>query len=238
MADYHNQAFVSEPSIPQTSSLDDQNICLAWRNLRVQVNNFSLNPRNQKPKKTILHNSCGSLTWHGLTGILGPSGAGKTTLLDCLTGQRRSGLSGEIYLDTQHPVRIAFIEQHIHQTIIDNLTVGETLSYAFRFKNSDSSDRNKMWQHIHETTKKLMLDSKVLCRPFKLCSGGEQKRVAVAQELMALRKPNFLFLDEPTTGLDSTAAYLLMQCLKSLTTHCQFINQVIQSCNSLHKFMF
>lgn len=45
-------------------------------------------------------------------------------------------------------------------------------------------------------------------------SGGEKKRVNVGMEL--IRNPNLLFLDEPTTGLDSTNAYNVMESLEKL----------------------
>lgn len=45
-------------------------------------------------------------------------------------------------------------------------------------------------------------------------SGGEKKRVNVGIELIS--QPNLLFLDEPTTGLDSTTALSVMQQVQSL----------------------
>ncbi len=42
-------------------------------------------------------------------------------------------------------------------------------------------------------------------------SGGEKKRTTIGIELVS--NPNLLFLDEPTTGLDSTTAYDIIQNL-------------------------
>ena len=42
-------------------------------------------------------------------------------------------------------------------------------------------------------------------------SGGEKKRVSIGIELIS--NPNLLFLDEPTTGLDSTTAYDIIENL-------------------------
>lgn len=64
--------------------------------------------------------------------------------------------------------------------------------------------------------KDLLLPNELLDQRFDKCSGGEQKRIAICCELMSLAKFDFLFLDEPTTGLDSTAAFEVVQCLKSL----------------------
>ena len=74
-----------------------------------------------------------------------------------------------------------------------------------------------------EVLLELMLDKEILDRPFEKCSGGEQKRIAIAQELMSLEKKKsssllFMFIDEPTSGLDSTAACEVMACLKKLAT--------------------
>lgn len=43
------------------------------------------------------------------------------------------------------------------------------------------------------------------------CSGGERKRLAIGVELSEKRKPHILFLDEPSTGLDSSVAFSVSQ---------------------------
>lgn len=49
---------------------------------------------------------------------------------------------------------------------------------------------------------------------FKGVSGGERKRTSIAVELVT--QPSLIFLDEPTTGLDSYTATILMKIFRSL----------------------
>lgn len=46
------------------------------------------------------------------------------------------------------------------------------------------------------------------------CSGGEQKRISIATELVS--NPSILLLDEPTSGLDSSATKHTVDVLKSI----------------------
>ncbi|XP_046920577.2 uncharacterized protein LOC124500536 [Dermatophagoides farinae] len=200
-------------------------VSIAWRNLHYEAYPFGL--KNIFTGKVILKRLNGHLLFNTLNGFLGPSGAGKSTLLNCLNGTLRSGLSinTELYLNRQYvnerPI-IRFVEQHVHETIIGIMTVGEILRYAFRLKNSSSSRQQTLInEHIGKILVNLLLDKSILNRRFDHCSGGEQKRIAIAQELMSIRMPSFLFVDEPTTGLDSHAALLMMRCLRNLVDNHQ-----------------
>lgn len=50
--------------------------------------------------------------------------------------------------------------------------------------------------------------------PVSRLTGGEVKRVSIGIGLIS--KPNVLFLDEPTTGLDSTAAFAIVNYLSEI----------------------
>ena len=190
-------------------------ISIAWRNLRYEVTEWGFR------RKPILRRLNGYFESQTLNGLMGPSGAGKSTLLNCLSGTIKDGLcvESEIFLNSahQHSSVSYFVEQHVHESIVGRMTVGDILRYAFAFKNGPGHSRDTVEHYIGEILQELLLDDQILDRHFERCSGGEQKRIAVAQELMALEKPAFLFVDEPTTGLDSAAAYEVIHCLKRLT---------------------
>ena len=222
----------------------NQNVSIAWKNLRYEVNEWYIDddgsggdrsswigwPRRRR--KIILRRLNGSLRENSLNALLGPSGAGKTSLIKCLTGNvSKSNITSdtEIYLNRsiidqrctmankQQMTLVGSIPQSVHEIVFGSFTVKELLYYAFRFKNP-FGQRHQAGQHIRQVMEELMLDSRVLETKFEQCSGGEQRRVAIAQELMSLEsKPPFLFVDEPTTGLDSEAALLVMQCLRRLS---------------------
>nr|XP_027202656.1 ABC transporter G family member 2-like [Dermatophagoides pteronyssinus] len=110
------------------------------------------------------------------------------------------------------------IEQNIQDMIVGKMTIRQVLQYAFRLKN-DRKDFKIINEHIGQIMEELLLDKNILDKRFEQCSGGEQRRIAIAQELMSIQSPDFLFLDEPTTGLDSNSALLVMQCLRRLVDH-------------------
>ena len=150
---------------------------------------------------------------------------GKSTLLNCLAG--KCSIKGDFFLNgrinfSHTSACSSFIEQQVQLSINGQLTVGELLQYAFSFKNyrhNQLKDEVSSDELIESVIRELMLDKSILKRKFELCSGGEQKRVAIAQELLNVeKKPCLLFGDEVCTGLDTASALEVMSCLKKLTT--------------------
>lgn len=111
-------------------------------------------------------------------------------------------------------LRLSYVgqEDFLHQ----NFTIRETLTFAFRFnlirtreKSSRQGTKTKVEKLAQDINLTSSLDTKI-----SDCSGGQVKRVSVAVELIS--NPNILILDEPTTGLDSVNALLMISTMKEL----------------------
>jgi ABC transport system ATP-binding/permease protein len=153
-----------------------------------------------------------------LLGIIGPSGAGKSTLLGALTGMRPANGGSVLYDDRdlyQHYAelrhRIGLVPQE--NILHTQLTARRALRYAaeLRFpRDTSKAERNR---RVDEVLAELSLTPHAETRTDRL-SGGQQKRVNVALELMT--KPSLLFLDEPTSGLDPGLDKSVMEMMKGL----------------------
>ncbi|KAH9642941.1 hypothetical protein HF086_011298 [Spodoptera exigua] len=149
---------------------------------------------------------------------MGPSGAGKTTLLNILAGYSTRGAKGEISVNgicacaSKSTGRggARYIRQH--DDLREHLTVYEAMSLAAALKLADFNAHERK-EKVHEILSLLGLSntSITLCRDL---SGGQRRRLAVALELLS--DPSLMFLDEPTTGLDSSASASLIALLNNL----------------------
>jgi len=57
-------------------------------------------------EKVILNNVSGYFKSGHITAIMGPSGSGKSTLLGCISGQKKTGLSGSVTISTDREVSV------------------------------------------------------------------------------------------------------------------------------------
>jgi len=153
-----------------------------------------------------------------LLGVIGPSGAGKSTLLGALTGMRPA-TSGSVlydgrdlyanYAELRHRIGLVPQENILHT----QLSARRGLSYAAELRFPQDTTAAERSRRVDEVLGELSLARHADTRTGSL-SGGQQKRVNVALEL--LTKPSLLFLDEPTSGLDPGLDKSVMEMLAQL----------------------
>lgn len=179
-----------------------ENPCLKWTNLSVTL-----------PKGQVLIDNISGVAQSGrIVALMGPSGAGKTTLLNAL-GHRAAyaKVTGQVMFGGRAltPEDLVYVPQF--DEFNDNLSVFEQLEFVGRMK---CADLKSMYSRLKNLLRILGLAdrSKTLC---KNLTGGQLKRVSVGMGMIS--SPNILFLDEPTTGLDSSAAYSIVKYVTELS---------------------
>ncbi|KAI4495840.1 hypothetical protein M0802_008246 [Mischocyttarus mexicanus] len=156
-----------------------------------------------------------------ITAIMGPSGAGKTTLLNILTGFiQKKNLKGDVnYLINGNDKKSwsAYKKQSCYILQEDQLpsyfTVNELMIITANLKIDNSLSKKNKQMLIDDILDALDLIHSKNTHTNKL-SGGQKKRLSVALEL--IDNPSVMFLDEPTTGLDSSASLQCMTMLQKL----------------------
>ncbi|GAB2928647.1 ABC transporter ATP-binding protein [Micromonospora polyrhachis] len=142
-----------------------------------------------------------------LVGLLGPNGAGKSTLLSLLVGIRRP-TSGRVELfggDPREPARRQRIGVTPQETgLPPTLRVGEVVDFVSAHY-PDPVPRAELLDRFG------LAD--LAKRQTGGMSGGQKRRLAVA--LAFVGRPQLVFLDEPTTGLDVEARHALWDGIRS-----------------------
>ena len=139
---------------------------------------------------------------NGIFGLLGENGAGKTTLMRVLTTVLKptSGavtLDGMIYSECNYPKiqkKIGYLPQELD--LYPNLTVEECLEYMGELAGIEKKECQQRIKYYLEKTSLTEHRRKKI----RQLSGGMKRRVGLIQAL--LNEPEFLIVDEPTTGLD------------------------------------
>ncbi|KAL6430152.1 hypothetical protein ACFW04_007724 [Cataglyphis niger] len=171
----------------------------------------------RKGKKEILHGINGRLPSKQLIALMGPSGAGKSTLLDILSGFRVTGVQGNVLINGRNRHLNSFRKCSAYITQDDRLepllTVVENMRVAADLKLPSSTSRQEKEIIIEEILTTLGLYEHIYTRSGRL-SGGQKKRLSIALELV--NNPTVMFLDEPTTGLDSSSCMQVINLLKVL----------------------
>ncbi|KAL9675919.1 hypothetical protein QQ045_004127 [Rhodiola kirilowii] len=191
---------------------------LVWKDLSVIIPNFG----SVEPTRKLLQGLHGYAEPGRIMAIMGPSGSGKSTLLDSLAGRLSTNvtMTGDIFLNGKKKRpgfgHVAYVTQE--DVLLGTLSVRETITYSALLRLPNAMSRKQIADIAEETISEMGLEDCAdrLIGNWNLrgISGGEKKRVSIALEI--LTKPRLLFLDEPTTGLDSASAFFVVQTLRAI----------------------
>ncbi|KAK0206482.1 P-loop containing nucleoside triphosphate hydrolase protein [Desarmillaria ectypa] len=153
--------------------------------------------------------------------VMGPSGAGKSTLLDLMAFRKIPMDAATVSLNGHQLVPKAlydissFVEQE--DALLGVLTVRETVAYALRL-HLPLLSRTTVASRVNRVLATLGLQScadQIIGTPISRgISGGQKRRVTAACAMVTF--PRILFLDEVTSGLDSTSAREVMSAIRTL----------------------
>jgi len=152
--------------------------------------------------------------------ILGVSGSGKTTILKLLLGllQPDSGrvCIGDVCITGVPESRFMEIRKRIAivfqgGALFDSMTVGENVGY--RLFEEGRLPQGEIEEVVREKLRFVGVEPALDLYPAEL-SGGMKKRVAIARALAA--DPDYIFFDEPTTGLDPIGVYNICNLMQRL----------------------
>lgn len=153
--------------------------------------------------------------------IIGQSGSGKTVLLKCIVGLHEVD-SGEIYYNDTRFDNLNFkdrkkIRQKIGMlfqgsALFDSATVEENVMFPLDMFTTMSHEEKL--DRVNFCLKRVNIVNSNHLYPAEI-SGGMKKRVAIARAIAL--NPEFLFCDEPNSGLDPKTAVVIDQLIKEIT---------------------
>lgn len=153
--------------------------------------------------------------------IIGRSGAGKTVLLKILVGLLQPS-DGSVYYDdvnfTQldkksvREIRMKVGMLFQGSALFDSMTVEENIRFPLdMFTNLTLKEKRK---RVDECLARVNLDGSNDKFPSEI-SGGMQKRVGIARAIVL--NPQYLFCDEPNSGLDPKTSLLIDELIRDIT---------------------
>lgn len=202
------------------------NVQISWHDI-----NISAEPQPGKcgkkavgETKVILDGVSGCALPGQFISIIGASGAGKTTLLNHLSGRLIANnltKSGTIKINNVESSKVsgfstfsAYVQQD--DILFETMTVRECLEFSAKLKLPGTLEEKlgKASEIIEDLKLTKCQNTNIGGYLIKGVSGGERKRTSIGVELIT--NPSLIFLDEPTTGLDSHTATQVMKLLAKL----------------------
>jgi ABC-2 type transport system ATP-binding protein len=147
---------------------------------------------------------------HTITAVLGPNGAGKTTTLETCEGYRRPQ-RGSVRVLGLDPVRE-------RRALLPRIGVMLQDGGAWSGVRAMEMLRHIARLHAHPLDVEMLADRVGLgdCgrTPYRRLSGGQQQRLGLAMALVG--RPELVFVDEPTAGMDPKARRTTWELLEEL----------------------
>ncbi len=153
--------------------------------------------------------------------IIGGSGSGKTTLLKCMVGLHEID-SGEILFNNRNYNGLSFTERKpIRQEIgmlfqgsalFDSLTVEDNVMFPLNMFTKMTKEEKRDRVNFCLNRVKLQNVNKLMISEI---SGGMKKRVGIARAIAM--EPEYLFCDEPNSGLDPKTATIIDDLIHEIT---------------------
>jgi phospholipid/cholesterol/gamma-HCH transport system ATP-binding protein len=153
--------------------------------------------------------------------IIGSSGQGKSVLAKCLVGLHEVTKGKILYDGEDFCVMTETQRRNIRTQIgmmfqgaalFDSMTVEENIMFPLRmYTNQTKKERLK---RVDFCLDRVNLSGKNQLFPAE-CSGGMQKRIAIARAIVM--NPKYLFCDEPNSGLDPKTSILIDNLIKEIT---------------------
>ncbi|MCF6775859.1 ATP-binding cassette domain-containing protein [Thiotrichales bacterium 19X7-9] len=204
--------------------IDCKNVVLGYANKKPLTNPFSF-----------------SITPGSWIGIIGDNGSGKSTFFKNILGDL-TPRSGKLTV-FNHPCgnkhnnrQIGYIPQSRHTDIPDHLTAFELLkatlnAYQFGIAYYSQKKINKIKQYID-----LVGANDYAHATFKSLSGGQKKRIYLAQAL--INQPKLLLLDEPLADLDLQAKHNFIRCLQKVHAEIPItVLMITHEMNEMHQYL-
>ena len=149
--------------------------------------------------------------------LVGNSGAGKTTLLDLILKETEptegSVVVNSVLLGQLKTRQVYRYRRYIGMVFQDfklfpDFTVYDNVAFAQRLIEADPG---QIRDRVREVLSSVGLDKKAGCYPQQL-SGGERQRIGIARAF--LHDGDMIFLDEPTSNIDSLNEGMILRSLK------------------------
>lgn len=204
----------SQPAVPETAPAAVQPSSAGEVILQTQGLSKTYRPAFSRTGKTALESLTIDVKRGEIFGLVGPNGSGKTTTLKLLLGLiKPSAGSIEVFgrgpRDVAVKKRIGFLPDGPY--FYDHLNSYEVLDFYGKLFGFDAAERKSRSEELLDMVGLNPNDRK---RQIRTYSKGMMQRVGLAQAL--INDPEFLFLDEPTTGLDPIGARQMKDAILSV----------------------